>query len=60
MLTAHVDEAGKVQAVKPISGDPVLVRSAIDAVRQWEYQPSLVNGQPRQSDERVVITFSPR
>ncbi len=60
VLTAHVDEAGKVQAVKPISGDPVLVRSAIDAVRQWEYQPSLVNGQPRQSDERVEITFSPR
>jgi protein TonB len=60
VLSAHVDEAGKVQAVNAISGDPELVRSAMDAVRQWEYQPSLVNGQPRQSDERIEINFSLR
>jgi len=57
VLNAHIDEAGKVQAVSAISGDPALVRSAMDAVRQWEYRPSLVNGQPRQSDERIEITF---
>jgi general secretion pathway protein A len=60
VLSAHIDEAGKVQAVNAISGDPELVRSAMDAVRQWEYQPSLVNGQPRQSDERIEINFSLR
>jgi protein TonB len=60
VLNAHIDEAGKVQAVQAISGDPVLVRAAVDAVRQWEYQPSLVDGQPRQSDMRIVITFSPQ
>ena len=60
VLSAHIDEAGKVQSVNAISGDPELVRPAMDAVRQWEYQPSLVNGQPRQSDERIEITFALR
>jgi protein TonB len=60
VLNAHIDEAGKVQAVQTISGDPVLVRAAVDAVRQWEYQPSSVNGQPRQSDMHIVIAFSRR
>jgi TonB family protein len=57
VLNAHIDETGKVQEVQTISGDPVLVRAAVDAVRRWEYQPSLVNGQPRQSDTQIVITF---
>ena len=60
VLNAHIDEAGKVQVVQAISGDPVLVSAAMDAVRQWEYQPSSVNGQPRQSDTRIVINFSLR
>ena len=59
-LNAHIDEAGKVQAVQAISGDPGLASAAMDAVRQWEYQPSSVNGEPRQSDARIVIVFSLR
>jgi TonB family protein len=57
VLSAHIDETGKVQEVQTISGDPMLARAAVDAVRQWEYQPSLVNGQPRQSDMQIVISF---
>jgi protein TonB len=57
VLNAHIDETGRVQDVQTISGDPVLVRAAVDAVRRWEYQPSSVNGQPRQSDTQIVITF---
>jgi TonB family protein len=60
VLNAHIDESGKVQKVQTISGDPALVPAAVDAVRQWGYQPSLVNGQPRQSDMRIVINFSLR
>ena len=60
VLNAHIDETGKVRAVKAISGDPVLVHAAVDAVRQWEYRPSLVNGQPRPSNARIAINFSLR
>jgi protein TonB len=60
VLNAHIDESGKVGAVQAISGDPVLVHAAVDAVRQWEYRPSLVNGQPRPSNARIAINFSLR
>jgi protein TonB len=60
VLNAHIDEAGKVQDVRAISGNPGLVDAAVEAVRQWQYQPSFVNGQPRQSDARIVINFSLR
>ena len=60
VLNAHIDETGKVQQVQAISGDPVLARAAMEAVRQWEYQPSSVNGQPRPSDARIAINFSLR
>ena len=60
VLNAQIDETGKVRAVRAISGDPVLVHAAVDAVRQWEYRPSLVNGQPRPSNARIAINFSLR
>ena len=60
VLNAHIDETGKVREVQAISGDPVLVHAAVDAVRQWEYRPSLVNGQPRPSHARIAINFSLR
>ncbi len=60
VLNAHIDEAGKVQDVRAISGNPGLVDAAVEAVRQWQYQPPFVNGQPRQSDARIVINFSLR
>jgi TonB family protein len=59
-LDAHIDESGKVREVHAISGNPALVEAAVDAVRQWEYKPSLVNGQPQGSDAHIVIAFSLR
>jgi hypothetical protein len=49
-----------VREVQAISGDTVLVDVAVDAVRQWEYRPSMVDGQPRPSNERIAINFSLR
>ena len=60
VLNARIDETGKVREVQAISGDPVLVHAAVDAVRQWEYRPSLVDGQPRPSNAQIAITFSLR
>ena len=60
VLNAHIDETGKVREVQAISGDPVLVHAAVEAVRQWEYRPLLVDGHPRPSDERIAINFSHR
>jgi TonB family protein len=39
------------------SGDPVLGKAAIDAVRQWQYQPTLLNGSAVEVDTKVSIEF---
>lgn len=57
VLAAIVNEAGVVQDVKVISGHPVLARAAMDAVQQWRYQPSLLNGKPVKVDNQITVNF---
>lgn len=58
-VTLHVliDKQGHVANLKAIMGHPILVQSALDAVRQWEYQPFLLNGEPAQVETAVVVKF---
>lgn len=46
VLEAIVTEEGKVAEIKVISGHPLLVQAAIDCVKEWEYEPTLLNGVP--------------
>jgi protein TonB len=57
-LVLRVDETGRVQRVRLISGHPFLVQAAIDAARQWRYRPTLINRKPVVVAKRVAITFS--
>jgi hypothetical protein len=41
-----------------ISGDPLLVKSALDAVRQWKYRPTPLNGEPVEVDTTIDVIFS--
>jgi protein TonB len=45
-----------IQATR-ISGDPVLTRAAIFAIRQWRYEPTLLNGNPVEVDTTVTVRF---
>ena len=45
-LHAIISRDGSVQQLDLLSGHPLLVQSALDAVRQWKYQPTLLNGEP--------------
>jgi TonB family protein len=45
-LDALIDAAGNVTELKVISGPPILRQAAIDAVRQWKYEPARLNGKP--------------
>ena len=40
-----------------ISGPPMLVRAAVDAVRQWRYRPTLLNNQPVEVQTFVTVKF---
>jgi protein TonB len=45
-FNATIGPDGHVQNLNVVSGPPLLVNSAVDAVRQWVYKPTLLNGQP--------------
>ena len=46
VLEAIVTAEGKVAEIKVVSGHPLLVQAAIDCVKEWEYEPTLLNGVP--------------
>jgi periplasmic protein TonB len=56
-LTATVGKDGHVKSVKVISGHPMLQAAASDAVKQWIYKPTLLNGQPVETETEVVLNF---
>jgi len=57
-LSVVIGTDGTVGEISPISGPPALVPSAIDAVKQWRYQPTFLNGNPVEVATRVDILFS--
>jgi TonB family protein len=54
-----VDAEGRVLAAKAVSGHSVLRVAAEVAVRQWRFEPALVEGRPVTSGGRVIIEFQP-
>lgn len=52
-----IDRQGRVSNIKVISGHPLLIPAAIEAVKQWEYRPTLLNGQPVEVATEVSIPF---
>jgi TonB family protein len=57
-LSVVIGTDGTVGDISLISGPPELAQSAIDAVKQWRYQPTTLNGNPVEVATRVDILFS--
>jgi periplasmic protein TonB len=49
---------GSVGQIELISGHPLLAKSAIEAVRQWKYRSTLLNGDPVEVDTTIDVIFS--
>ena len=56
-LVATISKNGDITAVKVTSGQSVLVRAAVEAVRQWKYKPYLLNGEPVEIQTDVTVKF---
>ncbi len=56
-LQANIAKSGSISSVKQLSGDPVLGRAAMDAVRQWKYKPYFLNGEPVEVETQVTVNF---
>lgn len=57
-LQVTVSKEGRVVQAEVLSGHPLLVQSALDAVRQWEYRPTLLNGEPVEVVTTVDVLFT--
>ena len=58
VLQVVIDKNGVVQGIKTVSGHPLLVPAAIDAVKQWRYRPFLINDKPVEVDTPVTVNFA--
>lgn len=56
-LHAIIGTDGSVKSISYISGHPLLMKSAVDAVRQWRYGPVLLNGEAVTVDTVVSVVF---
>ncbi len=56
-LEAVIGKDGSVKNVKAQGGNPLLVRAAMDAVKQWKYKPYILNGQPVEVDTNITVNF---
>jgi periplasmic protein TonB len=56
-LEASIGKNGSVTNVKALSGDAVLARAAIDAVKQWKYKPYTLNNEPVEIQTQITVNF---
>jgi protein TonB len=57
-LRAVIATDGAIQSLEVISGDPLLIRSALDAVGQWRYHPTILNGQPIEVETHITVIYT--
>jgi protein TonB len=57
-LAAVISKDGTIQDLKVISGHPLLIPSALEAVKQWVYQPTLLNGEPVEVSTQIDVNFT--
>jgi periplasmic protein TonB len=56
-LHAIIDKEGRVSQLEVVSGHPLLVKAALDAVQNWRYQPTILNGEPVEVDTTIDVNF---
>jgi protein TonB len=58
VLHAVIGKDGAIQGLTLVSGHPMLVQSALEAVKQWRYKPYLLNGEPVEVDTEIQVNFT--
>jgi protein TonB len=57
-LEAIIAADGKIRNLRVLSGPPLLVHAALEAVQQWKYQPTLLNGKPVEVVTEIEVNFT--
>ena len=57
VLTAVISKAGTIDNLRLVSGHPMLVGAALDAVSQWRYRPYILNGDVIEVETQITVNF---
>jgi len=57
-LAAIISRDGLIQNLQVVSGHPLLTTAAVDAVKQWRYQPTLLSGEPVEVITQIDVNFT--
>jgi len=58
VLDAVIGKQGEIENLRVVSGPPELQKAALEAVKQWSYEPYLLNGAPVEVTTKINITFT--
>jgi TonB family protein len=58
VLDADISKAGIVETLRAVSGHPMLIPAAVDAVKQWRYKPYVLKGEPVAVNTQIVVNFT--
>ena len=53
-----IDKSGSIQELTVVSGHPLLIPAAMEAVKTWRYKPTLLNTEPVEVDTTIDVIFS--
>jgi len=56
-LQANISKTGNITGIKQLTGQAILGRAAIDAVKQWKYKPYYLNGEPVEVQTQITVNF---
>ena len=57
-LRAVIATDGTIQSLQVVGGDPLFYQSALEAVRQWRYRPTVLNGDPVEIDTFIAVIYT--
>jgi periplasmic protein TonB len=58
VMVALIDTDGRIVKLRLVSGNPLLVEAAMNAVKQWRYRPYILNSQPIEVETQITVVFS--
>jgi protein TonB len=58
VLAATISKAGAIEDLHVLSGHPLLVGAAMEAVRQWRYCPYILNHEPIEVETQITVNFT--
>lgn len=56
-IQAIISRDGNIKQAEVLSGNPLLVGAALEAIRQWRYRPYILNGEPVEVETQITVNF---